>query len=68
MGKFRRLIAVGVILPLVAFASSLGASSAPAGAHAAGMVAPDVASEVGAGDSYQCCWVFLGGRWWCIPC
>lgn len=65
MTKLRSLLALLVMLPLIALGSTLG--SADIGSSAP-VVPNDVGGEIGGGASYDCCWVFHMGRWYCIPC
>ena len=56
------------LLPLLALAASLFLSSTGYSALAGPEAAyPDSVVE-GTSTAYDCCWVFWGGRWWCIPC
>jgi len=37
-------------------------------ATATPVAAPSGSAVVTEADSYNCCWVFYAGRWWCLPC
>jgi hypothetical protein len=64
MTKFRVLLAAILVLPLVAFGSSLGTSDAAL----ASMNSQEVTSaDVGA-SAYTCCFIYIMGRWYCVPC
>lgn len=60
MGTIKALLAMLVLVPLLA-------SQAEPGPTADGVVHPEAARMTGQA-SYECCWVFLNGRWYCIPC
>ena len=30
------------------------------------MTAPEHGPE--SVEGYDCCWIYIGGAWWCIPC
>jgi uncharacterized membrane protein len=67
MRILRRLIGTGLVLPLVALGGSLWASQLPDSVRVT--AAPQqVVGEVGHDTAYQCCWVYWGGRWYCLPC
>ena len=71
MRTFGRLIAVGLVLPLMALCGSLGASQL---FDVEQVTAPPQQTQTvnavgtGPGTAYQCCWVYHSGRWWCLPC
>ena len=64
MGKFRSLLALVVMLPLVAVGSSLGSSELAANAL------PTESDRAGLDQTagYDCCWIYFMGKWWCVPC
>lgn len=52
-------------------ALALGAAVAPASTDVQTPTAaplPEGYVATAPASSYQCCWVFIGGRWYCIPC
>lgn len=59
MKKMRLVIALLLAAPFAAFSANLepGSVTGPAG-----VVVED------AGGSYECCWIFRWGTWWCVPC
>lgn len=62
MNRIKVLLAALVLLPMLAFGTSVESAvlgNAPDGS------AP---SELEGSTSYECCWVFFAGRWWCVPC
>jgi hypothetical protein len=63
MNNVRKLIiTLALALPIAAVAATQAADSltptrsAPTGIAASG------------GQSYQCCWIFVLGKWYCLPC
>ena len=66
MKSLRTMLAIMLLLPLGAWAGTL-ADDALANTDS-------VIPEVGAGtlsppvQGYQCCWIFILGRWMCVPC
>jgi hypothetical protein len=71
MLKLRSLIAAGLILPLIAFGSALGAGeigNASNALSATGAEETAFASAVGGAENYKCWWTYYMGNWWCVPC
>lgn len=52
------LLAIALTLPLALSATSPSAGAAPEGARL----------EPTSPGQYLCCWIFIYGRWMCIPC
>jgi hypothetical protein len=56
---------------LAPVALTLGAAVTPASADVQAPAAapmPEGHVTTAPASSYQCCWVFIAGRWYCIPC
>jgi hypothetical protein len=65
MRKFRVLLAAILVLPLVAFGSSLGSSDTVlASVNSPGFTPADADGA----EAYTCCFIYIMGRWWCVPC
>ena len=62
MNRIKVLLAALLLLPLLAFGSSLGSAELGATPDAA------VPQELTGSTSYDCCWIFFFGKWWCVPC
>lgn len=62
MKQVRALITLAIILPFAALANGL--SAADAGSLDTGSTTVSSAP----GGSYDCCWVFMSGKWYCVPC
>ena len=62
MRKLCSVLAVLILLPLAALGNVAPATTPT--------IVPTSGDEVVVGQTagYQCCWVFLMGRWHCIPC
>lgn len=60
MRTIRLAIALMLVTPFAAFSAALEPGGAVPGV--AGITLEN------AGDAAECCWVFYGGRWWCVPC
>lgn len=62
MKKLCSTLAVLVLLPLAAMGNVGPATTAT--------VMPEDSVRIGDGQTagYDCCWVFVLGRWHCIPC
>jgi hypothetical protein len=63
------LLSAALALSVVAWFGQTRAAS-----HEAAQAATPVVSEASgstvstAGESFNCCWIYFGGRWWCVPC
>lgn len=62
MTKITGTLATLLLLPLLAFGAN---SVADAGAQAPASPAP---SQLTSQNPYECCWIWHGGIWYCVPC
>ncbi len=67
MTKLRLLPAVALLLPLIAFGTSVSPDASSSELAPAALPAAEMAVMDGQ-ESYDCCWIFMMGRWWCVPC
>lgn len=65
MKSLRTMLAIAMLLPFAGLAAAVDAT-APSPAMPTGIEAGEVAS--GTTTGFDCCWVFMYGQWWCIPC
>jgi len=56
------LVAAALALPF----SVLGGESVAIDVAAAAPATVEVDGQ--APEGYNCCWTFVNGRWWCVPC
>jgi hypothetical protein len=66
MSKIKALIGAALVVPLFALGSASG--SQPTGALAALTQGGEPTQVVDGGTNWECCFVYFGGRWYCIPC
>lgn len=67
----RKCLSVAAAVAALFIASSgLASSGDLSGLPSVGAApeAPYPIAPVGESSGYTCCWVFIFGRWWCLPC
>jgi len=67
MRTFALAAAVAVAAGLWLGREATAALAVASDASSAGAV-PAGSSRLAEIQSVDCCWIYVGGRWWCVPC